>query len=389
MGDPNHFECGYEPDWDHPIYASGEAAPRVPWTIPADPPRAAPLAPISTSDHVESTAEDVPPWEEHADTDTADAQPSEPRGPTQAREPEQAPSTVTSPVPARVALPVRKEFLVPALMSRSALFSAGTGKGQKVRPERVMACYKPYGLRLEGPRLTMRDKAVWEQFLRAALTHGFADEEFVISLSGISKALGGSGSGTASKSVLESLRRLGQARIVYARHSIEGSGMLVGSLRREDRGLRKRPVWWARFDGGLVPLLEHDAGCRCRVEQRRKLKTELAEWLYDFLGTNKPYQYSVGRLRELSGYEAAADQFPSKLREALADVKSTAPSVLSDFEFDRAAKSPNDWTVAAKTADEPNFVMPKADLIEREKAKKASEPPRQPFTPKRRGGVAL
>ncbi len=383
MGDPNHFECGYEPDWDHPIYASGDAAPRVVATLPAEP------APSSDGKPVARSAEDVPPWEDDADSGPAHAQPAVPEGPSPAREPEQATFSVISPAPTRLALPLRKEFLVPALMSRSALFSAGTGKGQHGRPERPVACYKPYELRLDGPRLTMRDKAVWEQFLRAAIAHGFADEEFIISLSGTSKALGGSGSGAASKSVLESLRRMGKARIFYERHSAQGSGKLVGTLRREDRGPRKRSVWWASFDGGLAPLLERDAGCRCLVEQRRGLKTELAEWLHDFLGSNKPYEYSVGKLRELSGYEAAADQFPSKLREALAEIKSKAPSVLSDFEFDCAAKDPNQWKVAAKTADQPNFVMPKADLVEREKAKKASKAPQPPFTQKRRGGVAL
>lgn len=389
MGDPNYFECGYEPDWDHPIYASGEAAPRVFATPLPESSRGTTPSPISNSQTVERLTEDVPPWEDDADTNSAVAQLAKLNGQTPVVEPEQATVPGMSPALARVALPIRKEFLVPALMSRSALFSAGTGKGQHWQPERALACYKPYGLRLEGPRLTMRDKAVWEQFMRAALSHGFADEEFVISLSGISKALGGWGSGEASKSVLDSLRRLSQARISYARHSVEGSGRLIGSLRHEDRGARKRSIWRASFDGGLAPLLERDAGCRCLVEQRRKLRTQLAEWLHDFLGSNKPYQYSVGKLRELSGYEAAADQFPSKLREALAEVKNNAPGVLTSFEFDCAAKNPNDWQVAAKTSDDPNFVMPRADLIAREQANKTSGASRPPFTLKRRGGVAL
>lgn len=171
-----------------------------------------------------------------------------------------------------------------------------------------------------------------------------------------------------------------------------GTGHLVRSITREERGQKRRAVYWASFDSGLLPLLEHDGGCRCRQATRKELRSELAAWLHDFLGSNATYRYTVGRLRELSGYEAALDKFPSKLRKALADVLAIASDYFESFEIDDSAKDPAKWTVAATTKGKPNYVPPKADMAERAKQKKAEKTAAEAAkqtAKKRRGGVAL
>lgn len=181
----------YEPDWDHPIYSQEPAPPAVRAPVAVSPSAAPP--------HASPLDSDAPPWDEPARAVEADRL----DGPTDTEDETAKQPAVETPM--RTALPDRKEFLIPALMSRSALFSAGTGAGQQAQPERVTACYSPYALRLEGPRLTMRDKAVWECFLRAAFDHGFADEQFVIAPSGIARALGGSGTSRGQRASLKAL----------------------------------------------------------------------------------------------------------------------------------------------------------------------------------------
>lgn len=287
------------------------------------------------------------------------------------------------------AMPHRDDPRMPGLLARSALFGAGPGSGQaEVRKLAPIGCYPPYKLVYEGPRLTMKDKQVWELALGAAKRRGWAGEEFKTSLSALAKGMGRKRPGGADTSLVRgSLERLARARVQFVLgDGHQGSGSLLLSARESAAG------WWLAFDPGLCDLFERDFRFKMDAERRAMLKTELARWLHDFLSTHDEYEkgYKIADLRRLSGYEADASQFSSKLRNALADLVAKAPSLVKSFEMTRVGRESDDWMVKIEmfAPKATGFAMPPKARADRARQSRTKAPESR-GSGSRRGGPAL
>ena len=298
------------------------------------------------------------------------------------------PAGEASTVPPRE-MPHRDDPRMPGLLARSALFGAGLGSGQAViRKLAPIGCYPPYKLAYEGPRLTMKDKQVWELALEAAKRSGPAGEEFKSSLSALAKGMGRKRPGGADTSLVRaSLERLAGARVEFTLgDGFQGSGSLLLSARESVTG------WWIAFDPALCDLFERDIRFPMDAERRAMLKTELARWLHDFLSTHDDYEkgYKLADLRRLSGYEADPSQFSSKLRDALADLVEKAPSLVKSFKVTRVGRESDDWVVRIEmlAAKATGFAMPPKAWAGNAR-RSGSKAPETRGSGARRGGPAL
>ena len=292
---------------------------------------------------------------------------------------------------ASIALP---EFALgagfPVLFARSSIFRAnGDGSPMAFGP---IECYPPYGCEFEGPRLSMRDKAVWEAVVAEAREAGFAGAELSISLSALCRAVGGSGNGAGLRAVAASLGRLALARVRYAL----GDGnvhecRLLGSARAD--GAR----WLASLDPGLLPALTRDLSFPIDARRRAKMKSELAMWLHDFLSTHERFDkgFKLGHLAKLAGYEGPAGALAGFVRKAMGELVVGAPEVAKSYAIKRAGHSSAGWRLGVEPGTEkPKFAMPRERhaakaAVARGAPSQAKRPGHRGAPAKPRGGVAL
>lgn len=381
MSKQGHQKTAPPDDWDDPYYLEDANAPTP---TPTQEPRPT-LAGLSPSPQLPPSLVE-PPMERAA-------APAPPPPPVAVGAP-----TILLPVP----FPERS-FGVPAMACRSALFSAGIGKGQHGQARRSVDSYGTYSIELEGPRLTMRDKAAWVEVLRAGWRHGRLDEPFAISLSAIHKAVTGSTaqpSGTELGSVEESLRRLARAKVFYEFRKrrggatlAEGSALMVERLDKSP-GPRGHARWRAVLGSGWLPLLAVDVLCPVLPRPAASRPSELALWLRDLLGGNTAHEYDAGRLMGLSGYEGGKGRFSRDLQAALGDVGACWPRVLGTWELNKASRKCLEWRLKVEPTAAPSVNVSTAQAKpevarDPEKAAALSNARNRHAAPKRRGGVAL
>jgi hypothetical protein len=120
----------------------------------------------------------------------------------------------------------------PGFIARSALFQAGRPGGGDETEFRHVKSQKGYSVTVSGPRLTMRDKRVWEIAMQIA-KEASSDmcQAFEIALSDFAARMGlADRSAKTLNSIWGSLQRLSQVRVSFklpAGH--EGSGSLLAT----------------------------------------------------------------------------------------------------------------------------------------------------------------
>lgn len=246
----------------------------------------------------------------------------------------------------------------PAFMARSALFKAGriAGAGSV---ENLALPAQGCKLTVSGPRLTMRDKIIWETAIQIAKeTSPDMSKPFEISLRNFARRMGDNDTcGAALSSIWDSLLRLSHARVEF---SIPGSCAGVGSML--STAIKRADRFYLRINPDFaLPAMTGDKQFRIRSQRRRGLSTALAQWLHDFFSTHQTTRdMDLGYLRGLCGYDGAKRNFPAKLRAAMEELSKKLPDVIASFAIDRIGKDGDTWMLkVTKGPEKPEFVMPK------------------------------
>lgn len=264
----------------------------------------------------------------------------------------------------------------PAAVSRSALFSAGRSSlaaaSTKVAATSAIARQGGEGYRLEGPRLDMSDKIVWEAVVRLIKSQERDSDGYArLSLRECAALMGWRDRGGKTLRWIEQrIDRLRAAKIDFG-----GAGplpmirLITGEAGEARVGLASTLT---------EHLLSEGPQARAYPERRATLATTLAKWTHDLLSTHsEPRDLTVGYLRSLSGYDGQDRRFPSQLIAALQEIQTAAPELLAAFEIDRSRKSSDLWTLRWKRgAEKVDYFVPK-----KTEARMASG--------RKRGGVAL
>ena len=268
---------------------------------------------------------------------------------------------------------------IPALFCRSAVCGAYRSSGLPAPAgSRDIDTQGKYALTLEGPRLSMKDKAVFEAIVRLA-KQAFLDlnDALETSLSSIAKEAGcKSAGGSALAWVSESLGRLRAARLSYRLlDGAQGGGRLIDAMEKSVAGVS------IRFDASLIlDLYGKDRQFRIDWARRGRLSSPLAQWLHDFFSTHEEGDpLTLGYLRKRSGFAARPKNFHPQLDAALDDIKKLAPGLVAGHSFDMPSRELDRWALkVSRGSEKPEFEIAKASKAD--KARKA-----QP----RRGGPAL
>lgn len=260
----------------------------------------------------------------------------------------------------------------PAFMARSAMFRAGRSQGNPSEtPSEIHA--QGCSISMSGPRLAMRDKAVWEVALQLAKeASSDMSRPFEVSLREFARRMGETDmGGNGLDSIWQCLKRLCLVRIEFQiRGQCSGVGsMLATATKRDGRCyLRLNPDF-------ALPALAHDKQFRIRSARRNSLSMALAQWMHDFLSTHSTSRdLDLGYLRSLCGYDGPKRNFAAKLRSAMAELATRAPELVAAFEVEQSGRNSDGWKLKVVRGPElPEFTMPKHS------------------TPKKvgRGGVAL
>lgn len=242
----------------------------------------------------------------------------------------------------------------PGFIARSSMFRVSASGGDFSSPTLVRA--QGCTLILTGPKLSMRDKHVWETAIQIAKERApsIADA-FEIELRDFARRLGSTNQcGTALSSIWESLERLASARVEFQiGDSCKGIGSLLASAFRDDGKLylRLNPDF-------AIPALLGDKQFLFDQARRSGLPTSLAQWLHDFFSTHKEArEMDLRYLRELCGYDGTPRNFPGKLRIALDELVKAAPTLVASFEIDRSSRSSDNWKLRVVLgSDSPAFL---------------------------------
>lgn len=174
---------------------------------------------------------------------------------------------------------------LPAMATRSALFQVGGFAGAPLAGP--LASSTQYELSYFGPRLSMRDKRIWEIAMAAAQKHGWLNSEFPLALSMVAKGLGVKDRSTkTSNSIFESLRRLSEAKLSFTiKGTSFGSGHLLGSARKE------KSRAFISVDSAFTEIaFTKDVRFAIPHLAREKVSTDLGLWLCDFAWVNEEYE---------------------------------------------------------------------------------------------------
>lgn len=264
----------------------------------------------------------------------------------------------------------------PAAVSRSALFSAGRSSlataSTEVAATSAIARQGGEGYRLEGPRLDMSDKIVWEAVVRLIKSQERDSDGYArLSLRECAALIGWRDRGGKTLRWIE-------LRIDRLRASeIDFGG--VGPLPMIRSRTGQAGETWVGLASTLTErLLSEGPQARAYPERRAALATTLAKWTHDLLSTHSaPRDLTMGYLRKLSGYDGQSRRFPAQLTAALQEIQMAAPELLAAFEIDRSRKSSDLWILRwTRGAEKVDYFVPK-----KTEARIASG--------RKRGGVAL
>ncbi len=269
----------------------------------------------------------------------------------------------------------RKLSHFPAFVSRSAMFRASSSDGSHgpSTPVKAQGCV----LKVSGPKLDMRDKLVWETAVQLAKERAEdAWKPFEIELRDFARRMGSKAFGGRNlKAIGASLARLAKCRVDFEiGESCKGVGALVATF-AEEQGrfyIRMNPDF-------VVPALMGDKQFLMNRDRRAKLASGLAQWLHDFFSTHAQARaMDLGYLRELSGCDTPARNFPARLRKAMRQLEAAAPEVVSGFEVKKVGRRSARWILAiTKGGEKPSFLPAQAPA------------PQKPKRAAGKGGVAL
>ncbi len=251
-------------------------------------------------------------------------------------------------------LPLANEpEMFPAFMSRSALFGA-------LRPntgEYYSGLLEASGdavVSFAGPRLSMRDKSVWQALARRAKEGRFdAAASFEVPLAEVALDAGLRPSGV--RAVRASLERLAQSRVDAKVGGVAFAGSLLAEAGPDGGRFR------AQFDPAFaVPALS-------LVLQASTASAgpaacgPLAQWLRDYFSTHLPMArpFTLGYLMRLSGYGSPTKRFAQDLREAMDWLKAQRSDLVVDSLIEREGKRSENWKlVVHRGAFEPKLRHP-------------------------------
>lgn len=247
----------------------------------------------------------------------------------------------------------------PGFIARSALFQAGRPGAGDASELRHVRSQRHYDVIVTGPRLSMRDKHVWEIAMQMA-KEASSDmcQAFEVEICEFAARMGlADRSAKTLGAIWASLQRLCQVRVQFklpAGH--EGSGSLLATAVKAKRRtyLRVNPDFtW--------PAFALDSQFHIQSARRGGLSSSLAQWLHDFLSTHtENIDFTVDYLRALSGHSGPPRNFPKALREALDELVSSVPSLVEGYLIDDQAKSSSRWVVKlTRGPEKPQFAMPK------------------------------
>lgn len=246
----------------------------------------------------------------------------------------------------------------PAFMSRSALFKVGRFDmdAASCGPRTIPAQHCQ--LIATGPRLNMRDKAVWEAAIQAAKEqHADVSQAFVISLRDLARRMGETDMcAERLDSIWESLARLAAARIEFKTENHgAGIGCLVATIAKKDGQCYLR----LNADFATAALLE-DKQFKLNTARRALLGSSIAQWMHDFLSTHSTaMEMDLAYIKGLCGYDGVARNFPSKLRAAMDEIVEKAPELVSSYEIIEGQRNSDKWKLSiVKGSDKPSFAMP-------------------------------
>ena len=170
----------------------------------------------------------------------------------------------------------------PAIFSRSGLFGAirSTKSSEPVASLDIKA-QGAYSIVLDGHRLSMFDKAVFESVIRIAKASSHnLEEQLECSLSEIALHLGWEARGGRDlQCIFDSLARIAAASIEYRLlDGVMRSGRLIGSVKKGRTGIS------VGFDAGLI-LATFGIDKQFKFDRNRRalLDGTLAQWLHDYI----------------------------------------------------------------------------------------------------------
>lgn len=276
----------------------------------------------------------------------------------------------------------KRQDQFPAFFARSALFRCGY-KDNTLQNDLLIKAQGSYQIQLSGPRLSMHDKLVYEAIIQLAKAESL-DVYTILETShlGILKRMGWRDRSSKSLAWLnDSLWRLTHSLVSITLSGDGYKGLMLQEAISSATGLS------IRFDPDfIVPALSRDLQFKCNRQVRKELHSTLAQWLYDFLSTHSDSRnLTVGYLREISGFQGPARQFPSRLRDALDELVSMSTPLITGHRFTKGTRSSDTWTLLLDRSAgvAPDFTSP--HRVNLNTSKTAAFKPQQ----SRRGGVAL
>jgi hypothetical protein len=247
--------------------------------------------------------------------------------------------------------------LYPALATRSALF--GVARADPSGPDlplHTVPAHLHYHLEYEGPRLSVRDKSIWEAAIDLGKESGLpAGAAMPMPLRTIGDRLGlASTGGDQLDWIWDGLKRLEKARVAFDSPTGQRiAGPLLGSVEMHSGAVA------VSFDPGVTKhLIGRDMQFRIDTKRRRTLGSGLARWLHDFLSShNEPEPMDLKYLRNLCGYEAKKRRFPADLEKAMGEITQKASGLAKGFKINRSGKDSDMWTLEVTQGHEkPSFI---------------------------------
>jgi hypothetical protein len=245
----------------------------------------------------------------------------------------------------------------PAFMSRSALFRASQATETNF-DEITEIPSQDSTIRVLGPRLSMRDKAVWEIAIQLAKEESVdMSQAFQVSLRDFVRRLGEKDTGGAGlASVWGCLQRLALARITF---DIKGQCSGLGSIL--STAVKSGGHCYLRLNPDFVcPALTTGLQFRLNSQRRNSLAMPLAQWLHDFYSTHtKSRDIDLAYLKNLCGYVGENKNFVVKLRKAMGELATSAPTLIAKFEIIKRGRDSEKWILrVVKGTELPQFDQP-------------------------------
>ncbi|PHM20509.1 MAG: hypothetical protein CK604_06180 [Curvibacter sp. PD_MW3] len=264
----------------------------------------------------------------------------------------------------------------PGLMHRSSLFSVGRSDDEPRGGE--AKSQGGYDLEVDGPALSMHDKAVWEALVDIAKERDHdLSTPLLTSLSEIARKCGAEFTGSrTTNAVRNGLERLSRAHLECTLAQLgRVHGRLLAAVEIGSHGAS------VSFDPALTSaLLGSDLNFQMNPDRRRLLSGTLAQWMHDFISTHTETRpLTLKYLRELCGFPGDSKRFPAALTAAMEELKAKAPELVTAFVIDKMTRSGDFWTIlVTRGTESPKFVGFKPQASSQQSGLR-----------RRRGGVVL